>query len=142
MKIMRWNNEPILSDFWNSFFENEINQPVYRRQFSAPAANILEQDGEYHLELAVPGLSKEDFKIDVENNLLTVSSEKELQNEENGKNFTRKEFVYGSFSRSFTLPKSIDTDNINASYQNGILHIMLPKKEEEKAKAKRLIAIE
>jgi HSP20 family protein len=138
---MRWNNEPNFVDLWSNFFENETTTPGYRRYCSAPAANIVEHEGDFQLELAVPGMNKEDFKIDVENSLLTVSSEKQVQNEENDKNYTRKEFVYGCFSRSFTLPKSVDADNINATYKNGILQIVLPKREEEKAKVKREIAI-
>jgi HSP20 family protein len=138
---MRWNNEPNFVDLWHNFFENEAYTPGFRRYCTAPAANITELEGSFQLDLAVPGMSREDFKIDVENNLLTISSEKQAQNEENEKNFTRKEFVYGSFSRSFTLPKSVDADNINASYKDGILQIVLPKKEEEKTKIKREIAI-
>lgn len=141
MKIMKWHNEPNFVDLWNNFFENETYTPGFRRYCSTPAANIVEQEGSFRLELAVPGMNKEDFKIDVENNLLTVSSEKQAQNEENEMNFTRKEFVYGSFSRSFTLPKSVDADSINATYKNGLLQIVLPKKEEEKTKVKREIAI-
>ncbi len=138
---MRWHNEPNFVDLWNKLFENENTTPGFRRYCSTPAANITENEGDFQLELAVPGMNKEDFKIDVENNLLTVSSEKQTQNEENEKNITRKEFVYGCFSRSFTLPKSVDTDNINATYKNGILQVVLPKREEEKTKVKREIAI-
>jgi HSP20 family protein len=141
MKIMRWNNEPNLYDFWNDFFANDRSFPAYHKNYSAPAANITEHEGEFQLELAVPGMNKEDFKIDVENNLLTISSEKEMQNEEKDKNYTRREFVYGSFSRSFTLPKSVNSDSIEATYKNGILQIVLPKKEEEKVKVKKEIAI-
>jgi HSP20 family protein len=141
MKIMKWHNEPNFVDLWNNFFENENYTPGFRKYCSAPAANIIEHEGDFQLDLAIPGMNKEDFKIDVENNLLTVSSEKQAQNEESEKNFTRKEFVYGCFSRSFTLPKSVDTENINAIYKNGILQIVLPKKEEEKTKVKREIAI-
>ena len=141
MKIMRWHNEPNFVDLWSNFFENDSTLPGYRRYCSTPAANITENEGDFQLELAVPGLNKEDFKIDVENNILTVSSEKQTQNEENEKNITRKEFVYGCFSHSFTLPKSVDTDNINATYKNGILQVVLPKREEEKTKVKREIAI-
>ncbi len=141
MKIIKWNNEPILSDFWNNFFESEINHPANRRAFCSPATNIIEHENHFQLDLAVPGLNKEDFKIDIENNVLTVSSEKEEKNEESNNNYTRKEFVYGCFNRSFSLPKSINTESIEATYTNGILQIVLPKKEEEKAKAKREIAI-
>jgi HSP20 family protein len=142
MKIMKWHNEPNFIDLWNNFFENETYTPGFHRYCTAPAANIVEHEGDFQIDLAVPGMNKDDFKIDVENNLLTVSSEKQAQNEENDKNYTRKEFAYGSFSRSFTLPKSVNTDNINATYKNGILQIVLPKKEEEKVKVKREITID
>ena len=141
MKIMRWNNEHSFSDLMNSFFENEMSAIAPRRYCYAPATNIVETDKEFKLELSAPGMNKEDFKLDVDNGMLTVLAEKEAQKEEDTKNYTRKEFVYGCFSRSFTLPKSIDSDKIKAEYKNGILNIELPKKEEEQAKAKREIVI-
>lgn len=142
MKIVKWNNEPSFVDFFNNFFENETNNLGFRRNCSVPAANISETDADFTIALAVPGLSKEDFKIEIENNLLTIFSEKKESKEETTENYTRKEFVVGSFSRSFTLPKSIDSDKIQALYNNGILNVILPKKEEEKnAKLKREIAI-
>ena len=141
MKILRWNNEPNYSDFWNNLFDNESHFPVYRHQCVAPAANIMEHENDFQLEIAVPGLNKEDFKIGIENSVLTISSEKQDENNENNKDYTRREFAYGNFSRSFTLPKSVNTDNINATYKNGILQIVLPKKEEDRTKIKREIAI-
>lgn len=141
MKIMRWHNEPIFSDIWNNFFDNVNYYHNNSKNCSAPAANIIENESNFQLELAIPGMNKEDFKIDVENIVLTISSEKKIENEENDKNFTRREFAYGCFSRSFTLPKSVDNENINASYKDGILQIILPKKEEERTKIKREIAI-
>jgi HSP20 family protein len=119
-----------------------LTNQVFRRNCAVPAANISETDNDFTIALAVPGLSKEDFKIEIENNLLTIFSEKKESKEENTENYTRKEFMVGSFSRSFTLPKSIDTEKIQAQYNNGILNVVLPKKEEEKnAKFKREIAI-
>ncbi len=138
---MRWNNDQSFSDLMNSFFENEVSAIAPRRNCNAPATNVVETAKEFKLELSAPGMNKEDFKLDVDNNVLTVSAEKEAQKEEETTNYTRKEFVYGCFSRSFTLPKSIDSDKIKAEYKNGILNIELPKKEEEQAKVKREIVI-
>lgn len=141
MKLIRWNNEPNFSELMNSFFENENDNFFSKRHFNVPATNIVENENSFELELAVPGMKKEDFKIDVENNMLTISSEKQEEKEVNNKNYTRKEFVYGSFSRSFVLPKSIDPDKINAEYKNGVLCLNLPKKEEETLKVKKQIQI-
>ncbi len=138
---MKWNPEPTFSGLMNSFFENELNLMSPQRFGYAPATNIVENENSFRLELSVPGMEKEDFKVDVENNVLTISAEKQEEKTEENKNFTRREFVYGNFSRSFVLPKSINADDIKAEYKNGILNIDLPKKEEEKAKAKKEIAI-
>ncbi len=141
MKLIRWNNEPDFSDIMNSFFENEPNNFFAGKNCNIPATNIVENDNSFDLELAVPGLKKEDVHIDVENNVLTISSENKEEKEEKTKNYTRREFVYGSFSRSFILPKSVDSDNIKAEYKDGVLCLNLPKKEEERTKVKRQIQI-
>ncbi len=141
MKLIRFNNEPTFSDLMNSFFENDSDNFFARRRCNVPATNIVENEDSFELELAVPGMSKEDFKIDVENNTLTISSEKQEEKEEKEKNYTRREFVYGCFSRSFVLPKSIDAEKIKAEYKNGVLCLNLPKKDEEKLKVKKQIPI-
>ena len=110
-----------------------------------PAVNIKEDDTAYHLELIAPGRKKEDFKIEVENELLTISSaqSKEVvdENEENKVKYTRKEYSFSAFKRSFTLPETINVDAIKASYEDGILSFNLPKKEEALPKPKRLIEL-
>ena len=93
------------------------------------------------LELAAPGLKKSDFKIEVTNNVLNISSEKESNKEENNEGFSRKEFSYHSFSRSFNLPQSVNKDSITASYTDGVLSVSIPKREEAKEKPARLIDI-
>lgn len=104
-----------------------------------PLANIKERNKDFLIELAVPGLDKKDFKIEVENNLLTVSAErKEEQNEETEK-YTRKEFFSSSFKRSFTLPDSINKDAIQAAYNNGVLNLIVPKREEVKQKSVEIV---
>lgn len=110
---------------------------------SVPAVNIKETDTEFTLELAVPGKKKEDFSIEIDRNVLTIASETKTENEQKDQNgrYTRREYSYHSFSRSFTLPQTINAENINASYQDGVLHVTLPKKEEALPKPKRLIEI-
>lgn len=104
--------------------------------------NIKETDESYTVELMAPGMKKEDFNIEIDNDLLTISAEvkSESTEQEEGK-YTRREFSYSSFKRAFTLPESVKEDDINASYQDGILRIALPKKEEALPKPKRLIDI-
>ncbi|WP_337042047.1 Hsp20/alpha crystallin family protein [Emticicia sp. 17c] len=128
----------LLENFFNDF---ERVAPAHQHSF--PAVNILEDENAYKLELAAPGLKKEDFKINVHDNVLTVSAEQKTETEEtkqNGK-YTRKEFNYSSFKRSFTLPKTVDSDKILASYNDGVLGLELPKKEEAKPREPRLIEI-
>jgi HSP20 family protein len=106
-----------------------------------PAVNVTEHKDEFRVELAVPGMKKDDFKIDVDGNMLTISSEKEESKEEKDKKFTRKEYNYSSFSRSFTLPDEINKEKIDAKYDNGILKIALPRKEEAKKLTAKHIAV-
>jgi HSP20 family protein len=129
---------------WDEFFGKELNNGLSedRSSLNIPAVNVLENHDKYMIEVAAPGLEKKDFHIDLENNLLTISSEKEFKHEEEkeGK-FMRREFGYSSFKRSFTLPESIDAEKIGASYKEGVLQISIPKKEEAKQKPPRQIAI-
>lgn len=110
---------------------------------SVPAVNIRETDAEFVLELAVPGKKKEDFSIEIDRNVLTIASETKTENEQKDTHgrYTRREYSYSSFTRSFTLPQTVNADSINASYQDGVLHVQLPKKEEALPKPKRLIEI-
>jgi HSP20 family protein len=124
----------------SNIFDNDLGD-FFGKRFSDPAANIIENKDSFQLEIAAPGMIKDDFKINLENNILTISVEVEDQKREEGKNYSRKEFYYGSFSRSFTLPKTIDLENIKADYESGILKISLPKKEEAKVEVKKEIRI-
>lgn len=108
---------------------------------NVPAVNIKETDTSFGIELAAPGKTKEDFNIEIDHNVLTISSESRTENEETKEKYTRKEFNYSSFRRAFTLPETVNTENINATYENGVLHVALPKKEEALPKPKRSIAI-
>lgn len=120
----------VLNDFfkpWNEWF---VNDTVLARAQSVPAVNITEHKSEYRVSFAVPGMKKSDFKIDIEDNMLTISSEKEENKEKKDKKFTRKEYSYSSFSRSFSLPENVKRDEIEAKYEDGVLSINLPRKVE------------
>ncbi len=103
-----------------------------------PAANIQEKDTEYIIELAAPGMEKKDFHVDVENGNLCIHSEKESESEEKDNGYSRKEFSYSSFSRSFALPDNVIDDKINASYKDGVLTLTLPKNKEAIAPKKEI----
>jgi HSP20 family protein len=109
---------------------------------SFPAVNIRENERDFEVEIAVPGKKKEDFNIEVDNNVLTVSLEYKKEEEVKEDNYTRREFSFNSFKRAFTLPETVNVEKINASYTDGILRFTLPKKEEALPKPKRLIEIE
>ncbi|WP_109437115.1 Hsp20/alpha crystallin family protein [Aquimarina sp. AU119] len=110
---------------------------------STPAVNVKETDEDFYVELAAPGLSKEDFNIELDNDVLTISSETKSEKEtsENKGKYTRKEFSYSTFKRSFSLPDTVEGTGIEASYENGVLLVTIPKKEEAKIQPKRLIEI-
>jgi HSP20 family protein len=124
--------------FSNDFLPDFFNLDGYK---NVPAVNIIENDDEFVIEVAAPGLEKKDFKIDLENNQLTISSEKEDKMEENKEKTLRKEFRYSSFCRTFTLPETVDNDKIRAKHKDGILSVSIPKKETSKIKPSRQIAI-
>ena len=131
----------VFEDFfkpWNEWFDNG---GLFGRTMNIPAVNITEQKNDYLVSLAVPGMKKEDFKIDVDGNMLTISSEKEETKEEKDKKFTRKEYNYSSFSRSFTLPDEVNQEKIDAKYEDGVLKISLPRKEEVKQPTAKQIAV-
>lgn len=111
---------------------------------SLPAVNVMEEDDKFQIEVAAPGMTKDDFNVEIDNNVLTISSEKEQKDEEKGENgkINKREFRYAAFKRSFTLPEgAINEDKINAQYKDGILHLTLPKKDEAKRKPVRTINI-
>lgn len=108
-----------------------------------PAVNIFEDDDAFSVEVAAPGKIREDFNIELDNEILTISAEekKEEKSPEKNGRFTRKEFSYSNFKRAFTLPETVEYEKISASYENGVLKIFLPKKEEAKVQPKRMIEI-
>lgn len=140
MNLVRFNQHPRFSDIFDSCVNHEMDGCLPGRN-SVPTTNILENKDTFELDIAVPGMKKEDFKISHENNILTIFSEKKEEKKEEKKNYTMREFSYGTFSRSFTLPESIENEKINAEYKNGILKITLPKKDEAKLNLKKEIVI-
>lgn len=133
---------PSLSSWVDDLFESGLGTGFlsnFNTGMTLPAVNIKENKDEYFLEIAVPGMKKTDFNINVENKVLSISSEKSEETINEDENYTRKEFDYSSFKRTFTLPDTVESDNINAKYNDGILTIHLPKREEAKEKpAKRI----
>jgi len=129
----------LFDDFFKPWSEWFDNGNLLGRTFRVPAVNITENKDEYNVSLAVPGMKKDDFKIDVNGNMLTISCEKDETKEEKDKKYTRKEYSYTSFSRSFTLPEEINQEKIEAKYEDGVLKLSLPRKEEaKKATAKQI----
>ncbi len=141
MTMMRCNPNSELSDlFENLIGKSQREEMKHRKYECAPQTNIIENKDGFELQMAVPGFQKKDVKISLEKNVLTITSEKKAEKQSDGVKFTRREFVYGTFSRSFTLPETIDVENINADFKNGILKITLPKMEEVKVSKEIKIA--
>ena len=143
--IMRSNNNlpSLIENFFgrdmNDFFNT--NTPAMH---NLPAVNVLEHEDGFRIEVVAPGLKKDAFKLNLNHNNLTISAYQETQNadkEQNGEKYTRREFSYSSFQRTFTLPTSVDADNIQASYMDGVLKIDVPKRDEAKVKPPRQIEI-
>ena len=143
--VKRFNS--YLPSFWDNFFNRDLldwnTSNFSSTDTTLPAVNVKETDDAFEIEVAAPGMSKGDFKINLENNLLTISSEKnEVRKESEKGHFTRREFSYQSFQRSFTVPETlVNGDQITAKYCEGILCITLPKREEIKPRPAREISI-
>ncbi|WPV00649.1 Hsp20/alpha crystallin family protein [Mucilaginibacter sp. cycad4] len=128
------NNSSLLPSF-NDVFESIFNDSFFNDRLVArvPAANISETEDHYHVELAAPGLKKEDFKINLDRNVLNISVERQNESSDVQKNYSKREYSYSSFVRSFTLPDSANAENIEATYTDGVLKIDIAKREEAKA---------
>lgn len=129
--------------FWDDFTGRDVleDYPTRGRRTNIPAVNVVENDKEYVLELASPGMCKEDYHLEVENDILTISGESLKRGENEDKGYIRNEFMCSSFSRAFILPEHIESDNISASCSEGILTIHIPKKEEVQGNQRRRIDI-
>ncbi len=131
-------NDPVLS-FFDDFLSQQLSRFEKPVKDVVPSVNIMENDKEVIIDVAAPGLSKKDFEISVENNLLTISAHKEMEDLEEGTNYIKKEFGYENFQRTFTIPEDIfDVENIKATYKNGVLEIVIPKREEQQKKVKKI----
>ncbi|TAF77910.1 MAG: Hsp20/alpha crystallin family protein [Bacteroidetes bacterium] len=128
MYITKYN--PSLVNVFDNLFENYLSESqVSKVNKFLPHVDIVEAEKEFEIHAAIPGINKEDFKIEIDKKILTLSGERKFVNEESSKNFKSIETNYGKFSRSFTLPENIDSEKIEASYENGILKISIPKSE-------------
>jgi HSP20 family protein len=129
------------SPFLSNLFDDDFFPVMNSKTSSMPAVNIKEDEKVYTLELAVPGMDKKDLKIDINEDVITISSESKNENETEKDGYKRKEFSYSSFVRSFYIPENVNRDKIGASYKDGILSVELPKMEEEKSKITRQVKI-
>ena len=145
--VKRNSSFPTVNTLFDDFFSKDVFD-WSDKNFTAigsnlPSVNLKETDNKLEVDLAAPGMKKEDFKVEIDNNMLMISSERKEEKEETRKkdNYVRKEFNYQSFCRTFTLPEYIDESKVEASYKDGILHIDIAKKENGKKKVHQTIAI-
>jgi HSP20 family protein len=133
MGIIRYNADDFVPTSFSNLVDRFFNESLARSGGSTfvPKVDILEKDQAFELHVAVPGMNKEDFKIDLKDNYLTISGERKFTNEKKDKNFHSVETQYGAFSRSFSLPENVDGTKINAKYNNGILELSIPKDEKK-----------
>jgi HSP20 family protein len=129
-----FNSDPFFRPGWLGMLDRELENTM-------PAVNIKENEKSFSIELAAPGFTKKDFHIDVDEDILTISAEKKMEKKEDKERYTRREYSYETFSRSFTLPKNSISDGLEAKYEEGILRLMVPKKVEAKAKAKKEVLV-
>jgi HSP20 family protein len=137
-------NKHYVPAYWDDFFNDSFFSTVANHancDRTMPAVNVEEDEKAFRIEVAIPGLSRKDIRIDLENDVLTIASREQEEQKEHQRNYMRREFSYGSFSRSFQLPDTIDQEHIRANHEAGILTIELPKKEEVVEKAPRQIEI-
>ncbi|WP_325563192.1 Hsp20/alpha crystallin family protein [Pedobacter sp.] len=143
MTLVKFNPEnkknslmPGFTDVFDSIFNDTFFAD--RMVTRVPAANISESADHYHVELAAPGLKKEDFKINLERKVLNISVEQSNESKQEEKNYAKREYSYNSFVRSFTLPESADENGIQATYNDGVLAINIPKREEAKTVSRQI----
>ena len=139
MKIVKFNNKQIFPSLINEFFNDDFGVNFLNNNHSVPSVNTIENDDSFEIDLAVPGMKKDDFSIELENNVLIISSE--TSNNASNENLRLNEFNYSSIQRSFKIPESVNLDKIKGNYKNGILKVLLPKKKDSISKTNRLITI-
>ena len=143
MTLVKFNNghkNHAVNPFFSDVFDSILNDSFLGDKLASrvPAVNISENEGEFHIELAAPGFKKEDFKINLDKNVLTVSADKKDEKVEEGKKFSKREYSYNSFTRSFTLPEVADAAKIEAAYTDGVLKLVVAKKEEAKVQSREI----
>ena len=139
MRIVKYNNNNVFPSLINEFFNDDFGMNFLNRSHSVPSVNSLENNDSFEIDLAVPGMKKEDFTIELNDKVLVISSETSNTNEND--KMRLNEFNFSSFQRSFRVPDSVDHDKIKANYKNGILKIKLPKRKESISKPNRVINI-
>lgn len=123
-------NQYWLPSIFNDIFDDDFMGYTPAKQFASPAVNIIENEKDYQIEVAAPGMSKEDFKVRLENdNELVIALEKKNEDKHEKKNYLRREFSYASFKQAFIIPDEVEAEGINAAMVDGVLKITLPKKE-------------
>ena len=143
MTLVKFNNaqkNQLANPFFNDVY-SLLNDSFFNDRFASkvPAVNISESSNEFEVELAVPGLKKEDFKINLDKNVLSVSADKKTETVDENKKFSKREYSYNSFTRSFTLPETADQSKIEADYTDGVLKLTIAKKEEAKIQAREIV---
>ena len=141
MRIVKYNNNnnKVFPSLMNQFFHADLRMNVINNNHSVPSVNSIENDNSFEIELAVPGMKKDDFTIQLNDKVLVISSENTNSVENNS--MSLNEFNYSSFQRSFTVPETVELDKIKANYKNGILKVKLPKKKDSISKPNRVIDI-
>jgi HSP20 family protein len=149
MTFIKFKNEgnlserfPMMPTVFGNFFNDILNVDSTREVYNhVPAVNISEHANDFSIEVAAPGLSREDFSVKVDNGIITISASKKEEKKDENSKYARKEFSYSSFKRSFSLPEQVDTERIEAMHKDGVLTLTLPKKEEAKPKAAKEIKV-
>jgi HSP20 family protein len=143
MALIKKSDWPSLmnGNWLSNFFDNDRFFDSNWLRTTVPAVNVKEQEKTFEIELAAPGLSKKDFKVTAENGILTISAEKEEEQERKEQDYTRKEFSYSSFSRSFMLPENVNEGDIKASYEDGVLKLHVAKKVLSQPKIQKAIEV-
>lgn len=128
-------NRVLVDELFNNFFNNDYHEDYVKNNATKPAANIFETEKEFKIELLVPGVTKDDLSLVQKDNLLTIKVEKKEEEKQEDYKYARREFGAYNFEKQYRLPKTIDAENITAKFENGILNVLLPKKEEALEKA-------
>ena len=139
MRIVKYNNNNVFPSLMNEFFNDDFGMNLFNRSHSVPSVNSIENNDSFEIDLAVPGMNKDDFTIELNDKILVISSSN--SDSGNSENIRLNEFNYSSFQRSFRVPESVELDKIKANYKNGILKIKLPKRKDSITKPNRVIDI-